>query len=106
MVLPAYIDIIIQFYPPRAIQLHLFERLPNNIVWLSFRRLRRFYDGSLIDVALVIDVQLAKGILQTKDVLLLELRIFSSRHIVSQQCFGKGFTWAVQLQWCVGTAGG
>jgi len=76
MVLETYIHIVIQFYPARAVQLYIFERLPDHIVWLSFRGLCCLDHGRFVNVTLVLDVQLAEGILQAKYVLLLELRVF------------------------------
>jgi hypothetical protein len=43
------------------------------------RLLRRFDYRRLVEVTLVVDVELAKGVLQAKDVALLELRIFPAR---------------------------
>jgi hypothetical protein len=43
------------------------------------RLLRRFDYRRLVEVALVVDVELAKGVLQAKDVALLKLWIFPAR---------------------------
>ena len=80
----AYINVIVQFYPPRAIQLDLFERLPNNIVGLSLGLLSCFDDRRFIDVTFVINVKLSKGVLKAKYILLLELGVFSERMGVSR----------------------
>jgi hypothetical protein len=41
------------------------------------RLLRGLDDGALVEVALVVDVELAEGVLQAKDLALLELGVFS-----------------------------
>jgi len=54
-----------------------------------FGVLGRFDDGRFVEIALVVDVQLAEGVLQAEDFRLLELRIFpaiegaSSANLVS-----------------------
>jgi hypothetical protein len=44
------------------------------------RLLRGLDDGGLVEVALVVDVELAEGVLQAKDFALLELGVFSARN--------------------------
>lgn len=44
-----------------------------------FGLLGRFDDGSFVEVALVVDIELAEGILEPEDLRLLELGIFSAR---------------------------
>jgi hypothetical protein len=44
------------------------------------RLLRRLDDGALVEVALVVDVKPAEGVLQAKDLALLELRVFPARN--------------------------
>lgn len=80
----AHIDIIIQFHSPRAIQLDLFQRLPNNIVGLPLRGLGCLDHGSFVNVSFVLDIELPKSILEAEDVGLLELGVFPST-IDSQQ---------------------
>ena len=70
-----YIDIVVQLDTPGAIQFHLFECLTDNIVGLVLRVLGRLDHCTFIQVALVIHVKLAKGILKLEDLLLLELRV-------------------------------
>jgi hypothetical protein len=76
----AYIHIVIQFYPPRTVELDLFQGLPHYIVRLVLGLLRRLDDGALVEVALVVNVELAEGILQAKDLALLKLGILSARN--------------------------
>jgi hypothetical protein len=45
------------------------------------RLLRRLDDGALVEVALVVDVEPAEGVLQAKDLALLELRVFPARNV-------------------------
>lgn len=73
----SYVHVIVQFYPSRTIQIHLFEGLPNDIVWLSLRLLGCFDHRGFIDIALVVNIELSKGILEAKYILLLKLGIFS-----------------------------
>lgn len=72
-----YIDIIIKFYPPRTVQLNLFQGLSNHIVRLAFRLLGCFNHSGFIDIASIFDVKLAKSVLQAKYLVLLKLRILS-----------------------------
>lgn len=46
------------------------------------RLLRGLDDGSLVEVALVVDVELAEGVLQPEDLTLLELRVFPARNVL------------------------
>lgn len=48
-----------------------------------FGVLGRFDDGRFVEIALVVDVQLAEGVLQAEDFRLLELRIFPAIEGVS-----------------------
>jgi hypothetical protein len=50
--------------------------LSHNIIGLTLALLGGLDGGSLVDVALVVDVELAEGVSQAEDVALLELRIF------------------------------
>jgi hypothetical protein len=70
-----YIDIVIEFYSARAIQLNLPQCLSHDIVRLSLRLLSGFNNGGLVEVSLVIDVEFTEGILKAEDLVLLELRI-------------------------------
>jgi hypothetical protein len=45
-----------------------------------FRLLGCLDDGALVEVALVVDVELAEGILQSKDLALLDLGVFPVRN--------------------------
>jgi len=74
----AYIDVIVKLYSPRAIQLHLFQRLPNHIVGLPLRCLGSLNDRRFVNVSFVVDIELAKGILETENIGLVELRVFPS----------------------------
>jgi hypothetical protein len=72
-----HIDIVIELYPSRAVQLYFLERLPYDVIRLAFGVLDSSYGGGFVQVAFVVDIQLAKGILKREDVGLLELRVFS-----------------------------
>lgn len=69
------IDVVIEFYSPRAIQLNLFQRLTDDIVRLSFRVLRRLDRSRFIDVALVVYIEFSEGVGKAEDIRLLELRV-------------------------------
>jgi hypothetical protein len=88
-----HINIVVQLYPPRAVQLDLLEGLAHDIVRLVLRLLRGFNDGGLVEVALVVDVELPKGVLQAKDVALLELRVFPARIVALAAVEGAGGAW-------------
>ena len=75
--IPSYVDIVVQLDPSRAVEFDFFERLPDNIVGLTLGLLRRLDDGGFVQVALVVDIQLAERVGQREDFILLELRIFS-----------------------------
>lgn len=70
-----YIDIVVELDAPRAVELDLLQGLAHNVVGLVLRLLRRLDDGRFVKVALVVDVELAEGILQPEDLALLELRV-------------------------------
>jgi len=70
------IHVVIQLYAPRAIQLHLLERLSDYIVGLMFGLLGRFDHSSLVEVVFVVNVELAKGVLESENLSLLELGVF------------------------------
>lgn len=57
------------------------------------RLLGRLDDGRLVNVALVVDVELAEGILQAKDLALLELGILSARNGSSVTVEPRGSPW-------------
>jgi hypothetical protein len=76
----AYIHIVVQLHAPRAVKFHLLQRLADHIVRLVLRLLRRLDHGALVEVALVVDVELAEGILQPEDLALLELRVLPARN--------------------------
>ena len=69
-------NVIIQLNSSGRIELDLFQCLSDHIVRLSFAGLSCFHGSRLIYVALVINVELAEGILETEDLILFELRIF------------------------------
>jgi hypothetical protein len=75
----AYIYIVVQLYTPRAVELDFLQGLSHHIVRLVLRLLRRLDHRSFVEIALVVNVELAEGILQPKDLPLLELRVFPMR---------------------------
>jgi hypothetical protein len=56
------IHIVIQFDASRTVQLDLFQSLPDHIVRLSLAVLRGFDGSRLINITLVVDVELSKGV--------------------------------------------
>ena len=78
-----HIDIVLEFDSPRAVQLNFLQRLSHDVVRLVFGVLGRFDDGRFVEIALVVDVQLAEGVLQAEDFRLLELRIFPESRRIS-----------------------
>ena len=76
----AYIHIVVQLYSPRAVQLHLFQGLAHDVVRLVLRLLGGLDDRGLVEIALVVDIELAKGILQPEDLALLELGVLPARN--------------------------
>jgi len=59
----AYIHIIIQLYPPRAIKINLLERPSDHVVRLPLGPLCSLNHSSFVNVALVFHVELAESIL-------------------------------------------
>ena len=57
------------------------------------RLLCRLNDGALVDVALVVNVELAEGILQPEDLALLELRVFPARNALLAAVEAGGGAW-------------
>ena len=74
-----YIDIVVQLDSSRAVQLDLLESLSHNIVGLALRVLSGLDDGGLVYVALVVDIHVLEGIRQLEDLILIELRVFSTK---------------------------
>jgi hypothetical protein len=72
-----YVNVVLQLNAPGAVELDLFQGLAHDIVWLVLRGLDVLDGRVLVEVALVVDVELAEGILQRKYVALLELRVLS-----------------------------
>lgn len=70
------IDVVIKLYSSRTVQLHLFQRLAHDIVGLALGVLDGFDGGGFVDIALVVDVELAKGVAEAVDLGLGELGVF------------------------------
>lgn len=83
------INIVVQFYPPRAVELHSLQCLSDNIIRLPLRGLSGLDHGGLVNIALVINIQFAKGVLEGKYVLLLELRVFPKNPQLSLELLPK-----------------
>jgi hypothetical protein len=88
-----YINIVVQLDSPRAVEFDLLQRLSHHIVRLVLRLLRRLDDGALVEVALVVDVEPAEGVLQAKDLALLELRVFPARNASLAAVEARGGAW-------------
>ena len=74
------IHIVVQLDSPRAVELNLLQGLAHDIVRLVLGLLGGLDDGGLVEVALVVDVELAEGVLQAKDLALLELGVLPARN--------------------------
>jgi hypothetical protein len=59
--------------------------------------LRRLDHRRLVEVALVVNVELAEGILQPKDLTLLELGIFSTRNALLAVMETHGVAWKMRM---------
>lgn len=93
----AYIYIVVQFYSPRTVELDLFQGLSDHIVRLVLRLLRRLDHRRLVEVALVVNVELAEGILQAKNLALLELGVFSVRNTWLVAVEARGGAWKTRM---------
>jgi hypothetical protein len=94
----AYIHIVVELHPPRAVELDLLQRLADHIVRLVLRLLRRLDHGALVEIALVVNVQLAEGVLQAKDLALLELGVLSARNASLAAVEGRGCAANAQMR--------
>jgi hypothetical protein len=74
------VDVVVQLDSPRAVELDLLQGLAHDIVRLVLGLLGGLDDGGLVEVALVVNVELAEGVLQAKDLALLELGVFPARN--------------------------
>lgn len=62
------------------------------------RLLRRLDHGSLVEVALVVNVELAEGILQAEYLALLELGVFSARNALLAAVEARGVAWNMRMR--------
>jgi hypothetical protein len=90
-VVVVYINIVVQLDSSRAVQLNLLESLSHNIVGLALRVLSGLDDSGLVYVALVVNIHVLEGIGELEDLILIELRVFSSD---SRLCT----SWSIPLQ--------
>jgi hypothetical protein len=72
-----YINVVVQLYSSRAVQLDFLEGLSHNIIGLALRVLSGLDDGGFVYVALVVDIHVLEGIGKLEDLILIELRVFS-----------------------------
>jgi hypothetical protein len=72
----AYANIVFKLDTSGRVQTYVLQGCPDNIVGLALALLGGLDGGGLVDVALVVDVELAKSIRQAEDVALLELGVF------------------------------
>jgi hypothetical protein len=63
--------------------------LTHNVIGLTFGGLNVFDGSILVDIAFVIDIQLAESILKCEDLALRELRILASRGISRRRKAGR-----------------
>jgi hypothetical protein len=88
-----YPNVVLQLDSSRGIELNLLQGLADDIVGLALARLRGLDGGSLVNVALVVDIELAEGVGKGEDLILLELRklpVKRSVSIASRACAGGG----------------
>jgi hypothetical protein len=76
-----YPDVVLQLDSPGGIKLNLLQCLTDHIVRLALACLRGLDGGRLVNVPLVVDVELAEGVGEGEDVILLELRKLPARSI-------------------------
>jgi hypothetical protein len=76
-VMVVYINVVVQLYSSRAVQLDFLEGLSHNIIGLALRVLSGLDDGGFVYVALVVDIHVLEGIGKLEDLILIELRVFS-----------------------------
>lgn len=69
------IDIVLQFDPARTVEVDIFQDLADGVIGLSFGLLGGLDGHGLVQVAPIIDIQLAKGVLKSEDFALLELGV-------------------------------
>lgn len=74
------VDIVVQLDAPRAIELDLLQGLAHHVVRLVLGLLGRLDDRGLVEVTLVVDIELAEGVLQAEDLALLKLWVFPARN--------------------------
>lgn len=85
-----YLDKVLKFNSPGRVEIHFLQSLSHDIIRLSLALLRALDCSSLVEVALVVDVELAKGILEAEDFVLLELRKLPAGADVSSATAGVG----------------
>jgi hypothetical protein len=74
-----YPNVVFQLDSPGRVELNILQRLADHIVGLALAGLRGLDGGGLVNVPLVVDVELAEGVGEGEDVILLELRKFPAR---------------------------
>lgn len=74
-----YSNVVFQLDTSRRVKFHLLQGLAHNVVRLTLACLCGLDGGGLVNVALVVDIEVAEGIAQFKDLILLELRKFPVR---------------------------
>lgn len=70
-----YGDVVLELDTARRVEVNLFQGLSDDIVWLALALLGSFNGSSLVNVALVVNVELAESVAQAVDFVLGELRI-------------------------------
>jgi hypothetical protein len=89
-----YVNIVLQFHPARAVKFDLLQCLARLVVGYTFGVLYSPYCCGLVQVALVVHIELAEGILKTEDITLLELRILPVLYVSTG---GSRKEWATYL---------
>jgi hypothetical protein len=77
-----YPDVVFQLDSPGRIKFNILQCLADHIIRLTFACLRGFDGSSLVNVPLVVNIELAEGVGEAKDVVLLELRKFPAREML------------------------
>jgi len=79
-------DIVFQLDSSRRVELNVLQGLAHHVVGLALACLGGLDGSGLIDVPLVVDIELAEGIGEGEDVVLLELRKFPGRQAGQPEC--------------------
>ena len=66
-----YINVILKFNTARTVQLDAFQSLADHIIWLTLRLLGSLDSFGFVEVAAIVNVQLAECILEGENITLI-----------------------------------